>query len=230
MVYRSPSKTKKSKAFKFSTSKKREKSRDKESSAAAKSLDYGLEPITAVNTATTHSSLASATSVTPANESTTTTGIGGLSGVGFELIGTLHKKDKKDKKDKDKDKKDKSTKEKDKKDKKTKHSAGNAAGSGGSLADAELLELGDAQPIFGVSLGLAVERSRCHDQINLPLVVRDCIDHLQAAGLHSVDLYRVDAGKQRLQQLRRAYNNRESTGTADWDVPTACGLLKMFFR
>lgn len=172
--------------------------------------------------------MATALNLTPATEPAATGGGGGggiSAVVGFELIGTLHKKDKKDKKDKDKDKKDKSAKDKDKKDKKTKH-----GGSGGSLADAELLELGDAQPIFGVSLGLAVERSRCHDQTNLPLVVRDCIDHLQAAGLHSADLYRVDAGRQRLQQLRRAYNNRESTGTADWDVPTACGLLKMFFR
>lgn len=136
-----------------------------------------------------------------------------------QLHGTLHKKDKKDKKDKEK--KDKS-KDKDKKDKKSKQSSLNT--------DAELLELGDAQPIFGVSLGLAVERSRCHDQVNLPLVVRDCIDYLQESGLHSPDIYKVDAGRARLQQLKRAYNNRESSGTGDWDVPTACGLLKLFCK
>lgn len=151
--------------------------------------------------------------------------------------GTLHKKDKKDKKDKDKKDKDKPPKDKDKKDKKSKHSsivgcAGGVAsivGGVGSI-DSEILELGDAQPIFGVSLGLAVERSRCHDLVNLPLVVRDCIDYLQEFGLHSADIYKVDGGKVRLQVLKRAYNNRESLGTADWDVPTACGLLKLFFK
>lgn len=141
-----------------------------------------------------------------------------LGTLGAQLSGTLHKKDKKDKKEKEK--KDK-VKDKDKKDKKSKQA---------SLNEAELLELGDAQPIFGVSLGLAVERSRCHDQINLPLVVRDCIDYLQEHGLLSPELYKVDTGKVRLQQLKRLYNNRESSGTDDWDVPTACGLLKLFFK
>lgn len=185
-----------------------------------------MEPTTSSSTTTTHNSLATATGTTITTEFASTGGSGG----GFELIGPLHKKDKKDKKEKEKEKKDKSVKDKDKKDKKSKHGTGNPSAVGGLLADTELLELGDAQPIFGVSLGLAVERSRCHDQVNLPLVVRDCIDYLQASGLHSAELYRVDAGKQRLQQLRRAYNNRESLGTADWDVPTACGLLKLFFR
>lgn len=88
----------------------------------------------------------------------------------------------------------------------------------------------DGQPIFGVSLGLAVERSRCHDHINLPLVIRDCIDFLQEHGLTSELIYKVDAVKARIQQLKRNYNNRESTGTEDFDVPTACSLFKLFFK
>lgn len=77
---------------------------------------------------------------------------------------------------------------------------------------------------------MAVERSRCHDHINLPLVIRDCIDYLQEHGLTSEQIYKVDAVKIRMQQLKRLYNNRESMGIDDFDVPTACSLLKLFFK
>ena len=36
--------------------------------------------------------------------------------------------------------------------------------------------------MFGVPLELAVERSRCHDGVDIPVVVRDCIDHVQEHG------------------------------------------------
>lgn len=114
----------------------------------------------------------------------------------------------------------KEKKEKEKKDKKTKQTVG---------ID-EPLELGLVHPIFGVSLGLAIERSRCHDSINLPLVVRDCIDYLQEFGVTSENIYKADPVKSRLQQLKKLYNNRDSKGASDLDVPTACGLLKLFLR
>uniref|UniRef100_A0A182XVJ2 Uncharacterized protein n=1 Tax=Anopheles stephensi TaxID=30069 RepID=A0A182XVJ2_ANOST len=129
-------------------------------------------------------------------------------------------KDKDKKKDKEKKEKEKKDKSKDKKDKKLKQ---------GSVSE-EVLELGDAQPIFGVSLGLATERSRCHDGVNLPLVVRDCIDYLQEHGLQSEQIYKVEAVKTKLQQLKRTYNNREGSCVGEMDVPIACGLLKMFLR
>ncbi|XP_065076264.1 ralA-binding protein 1 isoform X2 [Ochlerotatus camptorhynchus] len=130
------------------------------------------------------------------------------------------KPEKEKKKDKDKKDKDKKEKSKDKKDKKLKQSS----------VSEEVLELGDAQPIFGVSLGLAVERSRCHDGVNLPLVVRDCIDYLQEHGLRSDQIYKVEAVKTKLQQLKKSYNNREGSFTNEFDTPTACGLLKLFLR
>ncbi|XP_049538172.1 ralA-binding protein 1 isoform X1 [Anopheles darlingi] len=129
-------------------------------------------------------------------------------------------KEKDKKKDKEKKEKEKKEKSKDKKEKKLKQ---------GSVSE-EVLELGDAQPIFGVSLGLANERSRCHDGVNLPLVVRDCIDYLQEHGLQSDQIYKVEAVKTKLQQLKRTYNNREGSCVAEMDVPIACGLLKMFLR
>lgn len=123
-----------------------------------------------------------------------------------------------DKKKKDKKEKDKKLKEK--KEKKLKQ--------GGSLPSEEILDLGDVQPIFGVSLGLSVERSRCHDGINLPLVVRDCIDYLQKNSLNNEQIYKTDAVKSKLIQLKKLYNNRETTDISDFDTQIACGLLKLF--
>ncbi|KAH8311820.1 hypothetical protein KR044_008185 [Drosophila immigrans] len=133
-----------------------------------------------------------------------------------------HKK--KDKDRKEKDKKDKSDK-KEKKDKKSKQT---------QLEDAvgveEVLALG--YPIFGVSVSLATERSRCHDGIDLPLVVRDCIDYLQQKqSLKCEQIYKVEPIKTRLLHYKRLYNNREHDATVDeLNIPTACSLLKLFFR
>jgi hypothetical protein len=41
----------------------------------------------------------------------------------------------------------------------------------------------DEQPVFGVPLELAVERSHCHDGVDIPVVVRDCIDYVQEHGM-----------------------------------------------
>lgn len=82
------------------------------------------------------------------------------------------------------------------------------------------------QPVFGVSLGLSVERSRCHDGIKLPLVVRECIDFLQD-NLASEQIYKVEGVKTRIQNLKKCYNNRE-TYTEELDVATASTLLKTY--
>lgn len=86
------------------------------------------------------------------------------------------------------------------------------------------------QPVFGVSVSLATERSRCHDGIDLPLVIRDCIDYLQQNALNNEHIYKIEPIKTRLQHFKRLYNNRESQGIDELDVPTACGLLKLFLK
>lgn len=93
----------------------------------------------------------------------------------------------------------------------------------------DVQDLGEAQPIFGVPLSVAVERSRCHDGVELPLVVRDCIDYLQEH-LQNEHIHKSDGSKTRLQQLKKLYNNRESSGIQDFDVATASALLKMFLK
>ncbi|KAJ2954837.1 hypothetical protein O0L34_g3151 [Tuta absoluta] len=142
------------------------------------------------------------------------------------------KDDKKDKvKDKDKDKvKDKEKekvkeKDKDKKDKKlTKVPSTVTSG----VPFEEIFTLGVALPIFGVPLQQSVERSRCHDDTGLPLLVRDSIDYLQAYGLKSTQLYKVEADKIKLAQLRKLYTDRGATFPYHWDVSVACAMLKTF--
>uniref|UniRef100_A0A1I8PVV6 Rho-GAP domain-containing protein n=1 Tax=Stomoxys calcitrans TaxID=35570 RepID=A0A1I8PVV6_STOCA len=128
-------------------------------------------------------------------------------------------KEKKDKKEKSKDKE----KDKDRKEKKDKTKQQS------SISCDEVLEL--CSPVFGVSVCLATERSRCHDGLDLPLVVRDCIDYLQEYALKNEQIYRVEPVKTRLLHFKRLYNNRErQPETDELDVATACGLLKLFLK
>ncbi|RZF48708.1 hypothetical protein LSTR_LSTR011338 [Laodelphax striatellus] len=130
--------------------------------------------------------------------------------------------------DKDKDKKKDSDKEKDKKKelktklklkerKKLKHGE-------------ESLDIAEEQPIFGVALPLALERNRCHDGVEIPVVIRDCINHIQETGLCVEGLYKVSGIKSKVQHLRRLYNQREAVCLSDYDIPVCTSLLKLFMR
>lgn len=122
------------------------------------------------------------------------------------------KKDDKEKK-KDKDKLKVKSKEK----KKPKH------------AD-DILEVKEDLPIFGVPLSVAVERSKCHDGVDIPLIVRNCIDHVEETGLTAENVYKVSGIKSRVQQVRKMYNNHEAVSLKDYDLPVATSLLKQFLR
>ncbi|XP_017074721.2 ralA-binding protein 1 [Drosophila eugracilis] len=133
----------------------------------------------------------------------------------------LKKKDKEDKR-KEKDKK------ADKKDKKDKKSKQLSQQQDDASAAEEVLALG--YPVFGVSVSLATERSRCHDGVDIPLVVRDCIDFLQDH-LKCEQIYKIEPIKTRLMHYKRLYNNREHDSAVDeLNLPTACSLLKLFLR
>ncbi|XP_067012581.2 ralA-binding protein 1 isoform X2 [Anabrus simplex] len=88
----------------------------------------------------------------------------------------------------------------------------------------------DEQPVFGVPLELAVERSRCHDGVDIPLVVRDCIDYVQENGLNMESIYKLSGIKSKVQNLRRQYNLRETVSLAEYEPPVVTSLLKQFFR
>ncbi|XP_015119164.1 ralA-binding protein 1 [Diachasma alloeum] len=131
----------------------------------------------------------------------------------------------KDEKDKDRKKRDKDDKDKDKdklkhkvKDrKKCKHSD-------------EVADIGEAQPIFGASLHAAVERSRCHDGVELPLVVRNCIDYLEEFGMTTEGLYKIPGVKSKVQNFKKLYNQRETVNVLDFEPAVAASLLVLFLK
>ncbi|CAK9795308.1 RalA-binding protein 1 [Anthophora plagiata] len=135
----------------------------------------------------------------------------------------------KDKKKKDKDEKDiekekRKEKEKDKAKQKLKdRKKGKHGGEDG-------LDIGEEQPIFGVSLHLAVERSRCHDGVELPLVVRDCIDFVEEHGMNVESLYKVPGVKSKVQYLKKLYNYREPVNLSEFEPTVATSLLILFLR
>lgn len=134
-------------------------------------------------------------------------------------------KDKEKEKVKEKEKEKVKEKDKDKKDKKlTKVPSTVTSG----VPFEEIFTLGVALPIFGVPLHQSVERSRCHDDTGLPLIVRDSIDFLQAHGIKSNQIYRAEPDKIKLQQLRKLFTDRGPTFPYHWDVPVACAMLKAF--
>ncbi|XP_078033529.1 ral interacting protein isoform X2 [Augochlora pura] len=133
-------------------------------------------------------------------------------------------KKKKDKDEKDVDKEKRKEKEKDKAKQKLKDRKK------GKHAGEDCLDIGEAQPVFGVSLHLAVERSRCHDGVELPLVVRDCIDFVEENGMSVEALYKVPGVKSKVQYLKKLYNNREHVNISEFEPTVATSLLILFLR
>lgn len=88
----------------------------------------------------------------------------------------------------------------------------------------------EEQPIFGVSLHLAVERSCCHDGVKLPLVVRDCVDYVEEHGMNVEGLYKVPGVKSKIQHLKKLYNNREPVNISEFEPTVATSLLILFLR
>lgn len=133
-------------------------------------------------------------------------------------------KKKKDKDEKDVDKEKRKDKDKDKSKQKLKDRKK------GKHASSEGLDIGEEQPVFGVSLHLAVERSCCHDGIELPLVVRDCIDYVEEHGMNVEGLYKVPGVKSKVQYLKKLYNHREPVNISEFEPTVATSLLILFLR
>ena len=71
--------------------------------------------------------------------------------------------------------------------------------------DSQLTDDATSLPIFGIALEVAVERNRCHDGIPLPMVVRQCIDHIEEYGLNMEGVYRSSGVKSKVNKLN--YSN-----------------------
>ncbi|KAL7286419.1 hypothetical protein TKK_0019368 [Trichogramma kaykai] len=136
-----------------------------------------------------------------------------------------HPEKEKKKKDKDVEKEIEKDKKKEKDKIKLKHKDRKKSKHGEEASD-----IGEDEPIFGVSLHLAVERSRCHDGVELPLVVRDCIDYLEEHGMSVEGLYKVPGNKSKVQHLKKLYNQREPVNLSEFEPTVATSLLLYFIK
>ena len=46
----------------------------------------------------------------------------------------------------------------------------------------------ELRPIFGVALSVAVDRRKCHDAIQLPVIFRECVDYIEEIGMLNVQI------------------------------------------
>ncbi|CAH1239499.1 RALBP1 [Branchiostoma lanceolatum] len=86
------------------------------------------------------------------------------------------------------------------------------------------------QPIFGIPLHEAVERSKLIDGIELPAIFRDCLDFIEERGLSTEGIYRISPVKSQVDALRAAYDHGKVVDLQDHDPHTVAGLLKTYLR
>lgn len=141
----------------------------------------------------------------------------------------LKDKDVKDKKEKEEEKEKEIKKEKEKEQKKKKK-------------DSKILKLKDKKkkcseaegseekPLFGVPLQEAVERSRSRDGVELPIVVRECIDYIEEHGLACEGIYRISGVKSKVRHLKSQYNKGEKVYLYEYEPHIVASLLKQFLR
>uniref|UniRef100_T1JMI2 Rho-GAP domain-containing protein n=1 Tax=Strigamia maritima TaxID=126957 RepID=T1JMI2_STRMM len=88
----------------------------------------------------------------------------------------------------------------------------------------------DERPIFGVPLDIAIERNKCHDGIELPAIVRECIDYIEEHGLPCEGIYRLSGVKSKVQQLRAKYDKGDEVYLYEHEPHIVASLLKLFLR
>merc|ERR1719300_2215570 len=97
-------------------------------------------------------------------------------------------------------------------------------------AGSQPAEVNSFPPIFGVALETAVERNRCHDGVNLPVVVRECVDYIESEGLTVEGIYRSSGVKSKITKLKAAYNSRQAVKLGNYEPAVVASLFKLFLR
>ncbi|GFY50883.1 ralA-binding protein 1-A [Trichonephila inaurata madagascariensis] len=91
-------------------------------------------------------------------------------------------------------------------------------------------EVKEDKPIFGVPLHVAVERSKSQDGIELPVVVRECIDYIEEHGLACEGIYKISGLKSKVRNLKNQYNRGEKVYLYEHEPHIVASLLKQFLR
>ena len=71
---------------------------------------------------------------------------------------------------------------------------------------------------------------RSHDGVKLPVVVRECVDYIEAEGLTVEGIYRSSGVKSKIFKLRTAYNSRQAVKLSCYEPAVVASLFKMFLR
>ena len=62
-------------------------------------------------------------------------------------------------------------------------------------------------PIFGACIEEAVDRTNYHDNVQLPAIVRECIDDIESRGGSQCEgIYRVSGVKSKVDEIITLYN------------------------
>ncbi|XP_076463673.1 uncharacterized protein LOC143295884 isoform X2 [Babylonia areolata] len=85
-------------------------------------------------------------------------------------------------------------------------------------------------PIFGIPLAMAVDRNKSHDGIQLPAIVRECIDYVEECGLTCEGIYRISGVKSKVQYLKDCYNKGVVVDLIEHEPNIVASLLKQFLR
>ncbi|GFQ79037.1 ralA-binding protein 1-A [Trichonephila clavata] len=91
-------------------------------------------------------------------------------------------------------------------------------------------EIKEDKPIFGVPLHVAVERSKSQDGIELPVIVRECIDYIEEHGLACEGIYKISGLKSKVRNLKNQYNRGEKVYLYEHEPHIVASLLKQFLR
>uniref|UniRef100_A0A2K5KES8 Rho-GAP domain-containing protein n=1 Tax=Colobus angolensis palliatus TaxID=336983 RepID=A0A2K5KES8_COLAP len=84
-------------------------------------------------------------------------------------------------------------------------------------------EKANSGPIFGIPLADAVERTMIYDGIWLPAV-------FQKYGMKCEGMYRVSGIKSKVDELKAAYNQEESTNLEEYEPHTVASLQRQYLR
>uniref|UniRef100_A0A2K6DRV9 Rho-GAP domain-containing protein n=1 Tax=Macaca nemestrina TaxID=9545 RepID=A0A2K6DRV9_MACNE len=90
------------------------------------------------------------------------------------------------------------------------------------------IDVPNLKPIFGIPLADAIERTMMYDGIWLLVVFRECIDCLEMYGMKSEGIYRVSGIKSKVDKLKAAYDQEESTSLEEYEPNTVASLLKQY--
>uniref|UniRef100_A0A8C9I6G4 Rho-GAP domain-containing protein n=1 Tax=Piliocolobus tephrosceles TaxID=591936 RepID=A0A8C9I6G4_9PRIM len=90
------------------------------------------------------------------------------------------------------------------------------------------IDVPNLKPIFGIPLADAMERTMMYDGIWLLVVFRECIDCLEMYGMKYEGIYRVSGIKSKVDELKAAYDQEESTSLEEYEPNTVASLLKQY--